>query len=336
MSAPNPFGPNPFDQSPAAHRPPGGVPGGPPPRPPALAPGDEPNTLATLSLIFAFVFAPAGAILGHVGLSQIARTRQKGRDRALVGITLSYAVITAAVVALVVWAALGHNNTPPAAAPPTLSAPSATVVTSSTAAPPPTVAPADVDGLMPTLDEIRAMTGDQSLTLHQDKRRVVNDPDLATLDRPDCIAALSSGSPDAYNVAAVTGYLLREARDTTNPAHPVQVAAGIAVTADAAAARTQHDSLLAAWRRCSDSTVVTTYPNGTVLSNALGALIDSGNGITNLTFTTTPGNFRIVHLLAAKANVVVDAFVASDPTRPEEQAALALVNAILDKTPGPR
>ena len=32
------------------------------------------NTLATLSLVFAFVFAPAGAILGHLGLAQIRRT----------------------------------------------------------------------------------------------------------------------------------------------------------------------------------------------------------------------------------------------------------------------
>jgi asparagine N-glycosylation enzyme membrane subunit Stt3 len=61
--------------------------------------------LATLSVIFAFVFAPAGVILGHVALSQIQDGAERGRDRAVVGVTLSYAFITVVVVALVVAAA---------------------------------------------------------------------------------------------------------------------------------------------------------------------------------------------------------------------------------------
>jgi len=65
----------------------------------------ETNTLATLSVVFAFVFAPAGVILGHVALSQIHETGDRGRDRALVGVTLSYVFITAVVVALIVAAA---------------------------------------------------------------------------------------------------------------------------------------------------------------------------------------------------------------------------------------
>ena len=65
----------------------------------------ETHTLATLSVVFAFVFAPAGLILGHLALSQIHQTGQRGRDRALVGVTLSYVFITVAVVALIVSAA---------------------------------------------------------------------------------------------------------------------------------------------------------------------------------------------------------------------------------------
>jgi hypothetical protein len=68
----------------------------------------ETNTLATLSVVFAFVFAPAGVILGHLALSQIHETGDRGRDRALVGVTLSYVFITVAVVALVVSAAGVH------------------------------------------------------------------------------------------------------------------------------------------------------------------------------------------------------------------------------------
>jgi hypothetical protein len=68
----------------------------------------ETNTLATLSVVFAFVFAPAGVILGQLALSQIHETGDRGRDRALVGVTLSYVFIALAVVALVVSAAGVH------------------------------------------------------------------------------------------------------------------------------------------------------------------------------------------------------------------------------------
>jgi len=56
-----------------------------------------------LSIVFAFVFAPAGAALGHVALSQIKRSGQRGRERAIVGLTISYVIIVLAVIALVIW-----------------------------------------------------------------------------------------------------------------------------------------------------------------------------------------------------------------------------------------
>ena len=76
------------------------------PEPPVISappppPSQKTNTFATLSVVFAFVFAPVGAVLGHLGLSQIRRTGQRGHDRALIGLTLSYAFIVIAVVAVV-------------------------------------------------------------------------------------------------------------------------------------------------------------------------------------------------------------------------------------------
>jgi hypothetical protein len=59
-----------------------------PPPGPAWAPTDESNTLATLSVIFAFVFAPAGAVLGHLASSKPSRTRQFEADAALVWVRL--------------------------------------------------------------------------------------------------------------------------------------------------------------------------------------------------------------------------------------------------------
>src|SRR5438874_1915171 len=92
-------GSDPFGGAPFGHNPFGGEPphvAAPPP------PTDEPNTPATLSIVFAFVFAPAGAVLGHLGLAWARRTGGQGNQRALVGLTLSYALIVIAVVALVV------------------------------------------------------------------------------------------------------------------------------------------------------------------------------------------------------------------------------------------
>ena len=74
---------------------------------PGPAPSGEVNTLATLSIVFAFVFAPVGVVLGHLALAQISRRGQRGRDRALIGLTLSYVVILVAVIALIVWLILG-------------------------------------------------------------------------------------------------------------------------------------------------------------------------------------------------------------------------------------
>jgi hypothetical protein len=56
-------------------------------------PDGQTKILGTLSIVFAFVFAPVGAVLGHLPLSQIKAATQQGRNRALVGLTLSYVFI---------------------------------------------------------------------------------------------------------------------------------------------------------------------------------------------------------------------------------------------------
>ncbi|HEX7825046.1 MAG TPA: DUF4190 domain-containing protein [Mycobacterium sp.] len=122
----DPFGGKPFGDPFSG----GGAPGGPPiySAPPPARP--QTNTLATLSVVFAFVFAPAGAVLGHLGLSQIKRTGQPGHGRAIVGLALSYTVIVVVIVSLITWAAIGgppSTNHPtaqgPASTPPTAVAP---------------------------------------------------------------------------------------------------------------------------------------------------------------------------------------------------------------------
>ena len=46
--------------------------------------------MAILSLVFAFVFAPAGIVLGHLAKRQIRRTGEEGDQLATWGLVLSY------------------------------------------------------------------------------------------------------------------------------------------------------------------------------------------------------------------------------------------------------
>jgi hypothetical protein len=64
------------------------------------------NSLAILSLVMAFVFAPAGIVLGHVAKRQIRRTGDEGDGLATAGLIASYAitgVILASCCGLVVF-----------------------------------------------------------------------------------------------------------------------------------------------------------------------------------------------------------------------------------------
>ena len=116
---PDPFGPEPVGGPPGTqgYTPPPLTPGIPPTTgsvfPPSGRPSSEVNTLATLSIVFAFVFAPAGAVLAHVALSQIKRHGQRGRERAIVGLTLSYVIIVLAVIALVIWLLTSNGSESP-------------------------------------------------------------------------------------------------------------------------------------------------------------------------------------------------------------------------------
>jgi hypothetical protein len=133
----DPFGGDPFGGSPSGGQGYPNVPrvyssGGSGTLPPS--PQGEVNTLSTLSIVFAVVFAPVGAVLGHLALHQIRDRGERGRERAIIGLALSYVVIVAAIVALVIWllSGTGSDATPAV----TSTTPTTTTVT---AAPPPPV-----------------------------------------------------------------------------------------------------------------------------------------------------------------------------------------------------
>ena len=93
---------------PPQYGPPGyGPPGYPPPG--YGAPGYPPvyvrptNTMAILALVMAFVFAPAGLILGIVARKQIRETGEDGDGLALAGIIVGGIVTTIFVLFIVLW-----------------------------------------------------------------------------------------------------------------------------------------------------------------------------------------------------------------------------------------
>jgi eukaryotic-like serine/threonine-protein kinase len=331
----NPFGHNPFEPKPFDS---GSVGMQGPAIPSPLPSHDEANVLATLSVVFAFVFAPVGAILGHLGLSQIRRTGQRGRDRALVGVTLSYVFITVAVVALIVGSTVTDTSPARVAAPASTTASAPTTTTPPPPPPPPpTVAPADLDGLLPSLDEIENITGDSAMTVLRTYNQLTRDPRNPVIDRPECSGAFDAGIPEAYDLRAVLGYYASVFLDVKNP-HQLQWIAyqGVAAFADAGAAQTQLAKLQSTWRQCGGSTVNATWPGGRTFPVSMSVPADAGNGITTLEVRPrTPISLFDVRAVAAKANVVIDVITSSTMgTDRSRQAALDIVNYILGKIPG--
>jgi peptidyl-prolyl cis-trans isomerase B (cyclophilin B) len=59
------------------------------------------NSLAIVSLVCAFVFAPLGILFGHISLSQIKKTGEEGRGLAIAGLVISYLITVLTVLVIV-------------------------------------------------------------------------------------------------------------------------------------------------------------------------------------------------------------------------------------------
>jgi hypothetical protein len=94
------YGPPP-GYPPAGYGPPGYAPQGYPP----AAWGRPTNTVAILALVMAFVFAPAGVVLGIIARKQIRRTGEDGAGLALAGIIVGGIATALFVLMFVAFAA---------------------------------------------------------------------------------------------------------------------------------------------------------------------------------------------------------------------------------------
>jgi hypothetical protein len=61
------------------------------------------NTMAILALVFAFVFAPAGLIMGILARRQIGRTGEEGSGLALAGIIVGSIFTAIYVLVILFW-----------------------------------------------------------------------------------------------------------------------------------------------------------------------------------------------------------------------------------------
>lgn len=65
--------------------------------------GPGTNILAILALVFAFVFAPAGIVLGHIAKRQIRQTGEQGDQLATWGLILGYIFTALSLIACCGW-----------------------------------------------------------------------------------------------------------------------------------------------------------------------------------------------------------------------------------------
>ena len=286
------------------------------------------NIFATLSLVFAFVFAPAGALFGHLGLAQIRRTGELGRDRARIGVALSYGFIALAILALVVWAALAANTTS--------SAPTASSPTGSTS-PLPTVAPGEISPLLPGIEALKNLTGAKNLEPGRTWDHPSRSAGSGTVDRAECWGSIAAGNPDSYAVDDISGYKSQEFSDRQSLLKSAQVIQAVAAFRDAPAAQSQLAKLLDGWHQCGGTTVKVTLPGRGLIPFVLSDPADAGNGITTMDLTPKGLQVRSVRAIAAKANIVIDLYLSYSGSTDSEgprQSAASIANYILGKIPG--
>lgn len=97
--APPGYGQQPYGQAPYGQAPYGPGPYG----QPGYPYGRPTNSLAILSLVLAFVFAPAGLITGIIARRQIRQTHEDGDGLALAGIIVGGIVTALFVLMIVFW-----------------------------------------------------------------------------------------------------------------------------------------------------------------------------------------------------------------------------------------
>jgi eukaryotic-like serine/threonine-protein kinase len=280
------FGAEPYPVPPVISAPP------PPPR-------QETNTFATLSVVFAFVFAPVGAVLGHLGLSQIRRTGQRGHDRALIGLTLSYAFIVIAIVAVVAWAVVRPGPGPSS----TVASPPARA-TSPAAPDERLVKAAQLPQLLLSIDEVKQAVNAPALAEVEEGPGLSGDKGINVTPR-ECMSALFGGGASAYERSSSRASFTRAlSGDGQNGMILLNETAS---TFESTAAATSLVSrTVGEWRRCAGRSV-TLIVDGNPLVLDVGEPTLNGTAMTlRNTLRGSKSGFSTDRAITSEANVVID------------------------------
>jgi eukaryotic-like serine/threonine-protein kinase len=280
------FGADPYPEPPVISAPP------PPPR-------QETNTFATLSVVFAFVFAPVGAVLGHLGLSQIRRTGQRGHDRALIGLTLSYAFIVIAIVAVVAWAVVRTGPGPPS----TVASPPARA-TSPATPDERLVKAAQLPQLLLSIDEVKQAVNAPALAEVEEGSGLSGDKSINVTPR-ECLSALFGGGASAYERSASRAAFTR-ALSGDGQSGMILLNETASTFESTAAATNLVSRTVGEWRGCAGKSV-------TLIVDGNPLVLDVGeptqNGTVMMLRNTLRGSksgFSTDRLITSEANVVID------------------------------
>jgi hypothetical protein len=304
---------------------------------PPSAPPQQTSKMATWSIVFAFVFAPLGAVLGHFALTDTRDLHQRGRNRAVLGVTLSYAVIVIAAGALLVWAIRPANPVPAmATAPSSTSLSTATTQTpTSTTSPTPTtpvLGQANLPQMLLTLDEIKAITKTPNLApvdYSAGSGAGPGDPGAKPDATPPCFDVITAGMDTDYNATGYTGLKGAHFLDATTATIVDEVVSSFA---DAAAAQRFVDHVAENWGGCSGKTVTLPTPPGSpTVALIVGNVTATTDGAT-LQNTLVGKTFTQYRSLALKDNVVVDLGAMGLQLTPDQPQAMQ--DQILARIPG--
>ncbi|ORA98054.1 hypothetical protein BST30_26290 [Mycobacterium mantenii] len=299
------------------------------------------STLATLSVVFAFLLAPVGVVLGHFALADIRRRGDRGRNRALVGLTLSYTFTVIAVVALVLWATLGNNQSGPSTANSgtTTAAGGAKPSAAASGPPEPSVTAEGLQSLVLTGEDVGGLIKAPGMYVNKTWTQTHELQPGDSLDPPDCTEAVFNGLTASYRDSGYRAIYGVDLGQHTN-GFPHGVSEFVATFDNAAAAKNFVTSAVNQINGCAGKqltyshggvsgiyTIGTPVQTGPVTSvgSTLGIVHDNGR-------TTDVGSQHTSALraLAAKANVVVDVDVIG---RDLGDDATTIVQDILGRIP---
>lgn len=271
------------------------------------------NTFATLSLVFGFVFAPLGAVFGHLGLAQIKRTGERGRDRALIGLVVSYLLIVVSIVAVLIWAVVpGASVTADGQSISSTSRSRPPASTSSAA--PVLVTRPQLPGLLLNLDEIKQAlpTLDDTYTATDRSGELNGSPGVTTTPET-CRVAMFAGAAEVYGSATATFARTVVTSDAGATLQLGGVEQWAILYRDAGAAQAQVRKIEKMWSECVGPVAetvdhgrrtvhfqvdpLTRAPRDGSIVMLHSAIVDGENELQGT---------RNIRAIAAKANVVVD------------------------------